>query len=135
MQVLHVTTNDPAVEAILGISQTTTIPEMESPHKYEPAIEQRESVPGYFGAIKRRETFQLIVCKVISYETQYGTKYIVIFQSREGKRAVWFASKEPKWAYDAEGCWANVKATPKAHDDHETYGNQTILLRVNDETK
>lgn len=137
MQVLHVTTDDPAVQLILGIRVKTTKVEPTvaiEESKYKPAVLNDNPVQAYFGTPALRETFQLIVCKVISYETCYGTKYIVIFQNRDGNRAVWFASKEPKWAYDAEGCHVTVKATPKSHDESEKYGLQTILRRVNDVT-
>lgn len=133
MKVLHCTTDDPAVKAILGIKQETTVVEP-TESKYEPAVLNDNPRCGYFGTVKKRETFTLAVCKIINYETQYGTKYVVIFQTRDGDRAVWFASTKPKWAYDAEGCWATVKATPKTHDESERYGQQTVLLRVNDVT-
>lgn len=80
----------------------------------------------YFGAVGKREKFSLTLQKTTWYETDYGTKYVLIFRDAEGNRAVWKTGS----GYGLEpGEVIEAKATVKEHSE---YGGekQTVLQRV-----
>ena len=113
------------------------------------AKEQLAASEHSLGTVGKRETFTLAVSKVIPYkETRYTkraeTRYVVRFRSKQGDHAVWFTRSKPKWAFAAEKDWKDwkdvsdipaeqfieLRATPKEHRQSDTYGPETVILRV-----
>lgn len=84
----------------------------------------------HFGTVGKREVFTLTVLRRHTYDTQFGSKTIVVYRDDAGCVAVWFASGVPEITV---GHRYTVKATVKEHGLDERDGRvdkQTVLTRV-----
>lgn len=80
----------------------------------------------FFGKIKKRDVFDLVVDKIIAYAGYIGLSYLHIMHDTDGNKAIWFASSKSKFE---EGSKIKVKATVKNHQVRDGI-KQTILTRV-----
>ena len=85
---------------------------------------ENEKPSEYIGTIGKRENFTLTVKDVKSYETEYGTTYIFIFEDLKGNKAIWKTSKDILEKNEQ----VTIKGTVK---DQNEYNNskQTVLTR------
>lgn len=98
----------------------------------------------YFGTVGKREVFHgLRVTRISSFDSFYGTKWVVGFEDADGNRAVWFSTKLPRVGFLtgehefhdtlvreelAIGETVIVKATVKEHGEYKG-ARQTVLTR------
>ena len=85
----------------------------------------------WFGEVKKREDFTLTFLGQNSFDSYYGTKWVVRLQDEAGNNAVWFSTSYPGIGDDALeiGRTYKVKATVKECGDYKGT-KQTVLTRV-----
>ncbi len=84
----------------------------------------------WVGEIKKRESFLIIVDKIIPIQSKFGESLLHIMHDYEGNKLTWFASSGIGMS---EGGHYHIKATPKRHEKREYRGvseKQTIINRV-----
>jgi hypothetical protein len=103
--------------------------------------QEKRDGSNHFGTIGKREDFTLTLKKVLSFESQWGTTNLHIFEDANKNVAVWFASgggglamvkEDTSGAYGVEakeGDIVKVKATVKEHGARDGV-KQTVLSRV-----
>jgi ribosomal protein L36 len=80
----------------------------------------------YFGTVGKRADYTLTLERSTWYETDYGTRYVLILRDQEGNRAVWKTGS----GYGLEpGDVINCRATVKEHSEYNDE-KQTVLQRV-----
>lgn len=85
----------------------------------------------YIGTIKKRETFEVVVDRIIPCESFYGTTLLHIMYDLSGNKMIWFCSGNNHGMMKGETY--KIKATPKAHQEKEfrgVYEKQTVVTRV-----
>lgn len=91
--------------------------------------ERAATVPtgGHVGAIGERPTLSVVVEKVRSWASDYGTTTFVAMKDADGNSLVWYASSDPDVK---EGDRLTMKATIKKHgNDRYTGGKATTVTR------
>ena len=82
----------------------------------------------WVGSIKKREVFKgLTVTTVRSYDSMYGSGWIIKFTRKDGALFLWFASSRQGFE---PGEVVDVKATVKKHD-RDSYSNDAKVTIVN----
>lgn len=79
----------------------------------------------YVGEVGKRQNFELVFDRETSYETDFGTKYIYIFNDSDGNVLIW---KTTKCIDFEKGQKVTLKATIQKHDEYRGV-KQTILTR------
>ena len=96
-------------------------------------IERAPVEPGnYIGTVGQRDVFDLTLVGIGSYESDYGTVTVYIFEDANGNSVVWSSTGRGLWIdgqHITKGARVRVKATVKAHTVYKGR-NQTRLLRV-----
>lgn len=83
---------------------------------------------GYFGEVGARVDLDATVLRIASYDTDFGTKFIVTFVTDEGQELVWKTSSNCPRSGDTGAKFA-IRGTIKAHEQYKGRC-QTALSRV-----
>jgi hypothetical protein len=83
---------------------------------------------GYFGEVGKRVDLDATVLRVTSFDTPYGTKFIVTFVTEEGQELVWKTTSDCPRSGDT-GVKFAIRGTIKAHEEYKGR-RQTTLTRV-----
>lgn len=90
------------------------------------AAAQRE----YVGEIKQRlRNIKLTVLGANSFEGDWGVRTLIRFGDENENILIWWATGDRTEEFE-QGRTYTVDATVKKHDDHATYGKQTVVNRV-----
>lgn len=89
---------------------------------------EARGVPEFIGTVGQRQEFDLTVKLTRTFETQFGTSTMVIFEDANGNTAKWFASGCVTADWEA-GQSYHVKATVKGHEEYKGRP-ETQLSRV-----
>jgi hypothetical protein len=77
-------------------------------------LEAKKATLTHVGTVGKREVFTLTLKRVTSFESQYGTTFILIFEDAAGNQVVWKTSR----AEFNEGETVTLKATVKEHGEY-----------------
>lgn len=84
----------------------------------------------WVGEIKKRmRGIELKVLATRSYDSDWGVTTLVRFADADENSIIWWASGDRSEEFEV-GETYKVDATVKKHDEHETYGKQTVVNRV-----
>lgn len=96
--------------------------------------QEKNAVKGWVGTVGEREDFDLKLIKTIWVDNQYASRYdddqtkpLYIFEDESGNEVKWFASRDQNFQ---EGETYTLKATVKAHDEHNKFGKSTMITRA-----
>jgi len=84
----------------------------------------------WLGNIKERlRGLEVKVLGLRSYDSDWGVTTLVRFADKDENSIIWWASGDRSEEFEVGGTY-KVDATVKKHDDHDTYGKQTVVNRV-----
>jgi len=85
---------------------------------------------GWVGEVKQRlRNIRLTVLGTNSFDGEWGVRTLIRFADENENVLIWWASGDRTEEFE-QGATYVVDATVKKHDDHETYGKQTVVNRV-----
>ncbi len=90
-------------------------------------IENAKKVRTHLGVVKERSGFAQVTVKSIrSFDSDFGVRTLIRFETAEGSILIWWASGDTKFE---EGQTIDITGTVKKHDDYKGTP-QTVLSRV-----
>jgi hypothetical protein len=89
--------------------------------------EEAKKVRTHLGVVGERSGFPQVTIKSIrSFDSDFGVRTLIRFETAEGSILIWWASGDTEWG---EGDTLDITGTVKKHDDYKGTP-QTVLSRV-----
>jgi hypothetical protein len=90
----------------------------------------------FVGEIGKRQNFVVTIDRVMHFENNFGTTYIITMKDESGNKLVWKTSSAPTLTHESvvEGATYKIKGTVKKYE-HYRNQPQTVLQRVSFEQR